>query len=306
MPETTAKSNTLGNIVALSAVVAIAAVVGIAMDYNSGADEFSKVAKRATVPVAPSPAEPSAAAPGAATVALKKEVTQTTTEQPGATAQTLTAAVTLPPAVRQVAQAPQPAQTQVPFDPAPVGTPAAGAPANTPPPSLLSYPPAATPAPAAYPAPVTQAPAYPSPPPGSAVPVPSAAPSQPQTPFPPALVTQQPNTLLCGNCGTVENVVVQSTAGDASGLGAVIGGVAGGLLGNQVGRGSGRTIATIAGVAGGAYAGHQVERRTSSGRRFEVVVRMEDGTTRVFPYDTEPAFRAGERVRVVEGRLQYN
>lgn len=301
MPETNAKSNSLGTLGAISAVVAVAAMFGLAMEYDAGADEFSKVAERARAPVAKPASEPSASLAAPMTVALNKEVAQTAPDATGASEQTQTAAAAAPAVTaQQVAQAPR---TVVPFDPAPAGTPAAGTSANTPPPaSVLSYPAANAPAPSSYPAPVTQAPAYPSPPPGSAVPVPSAA---PPSSYPPAVVTQQP-AALCGNCGTVENVVVQTVAGDASGLGAVIGGVAGGLLGNQVGRGTGRTVATIAGVAGGAYAGHQVERRTSSGRRYEVVVRMEDGSTRVFPYDTEPAFRIGERVRINEGRLQYN
>jgi uncharacterized protein YcfJ len=39
----------------------------------------------------------------------------------------------------------------------------------------------------------------------------------------------------------------------------VIGGIAGGVLGSQIGRGPGNTVATIAGAAGGAYVGNQVQ-----------------------------------------------
>lgn len=42
--------------------------------------------------------------------------------------------------------------------------------------------------------------------------------------------------------------------------GSVIGGVAGGLLGHQIGGGRGKTLATVAGAAGGAYAGNQVQK----------------------------------------------
>jgi uncharacterized protein YcfJ len=42
--------------------------------------------------------------------------------------------------------------------------------------------------------------------------------------------------------------------------GTVIGGVAGGLLGHQIGGGKGKTVATVAGAAGGAYAGNQVQK----------------------------------------------
>lgn len=41
--------------------------------------------------------------------------------------------------------------------------------------------------------------------------------------------------------------------------GTVIGGVIGGLLGNQVGRGAGNKLTTVAGAAGGAYAGNKIQ-----------------------------------------------
>ncbi|MFT4192499.1 MAG: glycine zipper 2TM domain-containing protein [Comamonas sp.] len=44
-----------------------------------------------------------------------------------------------------------------------------------------------------------------------------------------------------------------------SGAGAVVGAIAGGLLGNTVGHGSGRAVATMAGVLGGAVVGNQLE-----------------------------------------------
>lgn len=111
---------------------------------------------------------------------------------------------------------------------------------------------------------------------------------------------------VCANCGTVEAVNVIQQQGEGSGLGAVAGGVAGALLGNQVGGGSGRKIATVAGAAGGAYAGHQIEKHVKSTKRYDVLVRMDDGSTRTFPYENEPAFRAGSKVKVVEGALVAN
>lgn len=42
--------------------------------------------------------------------------------------------------------------------------------------------------------------------------------------------------------------------------GTVVGGVAGGLLGSTIGGGSGKTLATVAGAAGGAYAGNQIQK----------------------------------------------
>lgn len=118
--------------------------------------------------------------------------------------------------------------------------------------------------------------------------------------------TAPPAPRICANCGSVEAVNVIEQKGEGSGLGAVAGGVAGALLGNQIGGGSGRKIATVAGAAGGAYAGHQIEKHVKSTKRYDVVVRMEDGSVRTFPYEAEPAFRPGAKVRVVEGALVAN
>ncbi len=108
---------------------------------------------------------------------------------------------------------------------------------------------------------------------------------------------------VCGNCGVVTSVDAIKLQGDGSGLGAVAGGVVGGLLGNQVGGGSGKKIATVAGAAGGAYAGHQAEKHLKSTVRYDVTVRMDDGSTRTFSYDAQPAYQAGSKVRVVDGVL---
>jgi outer membrane lipoprotein SlyB len=108
---------------------------------------------------------------------------------------------------------------------------------------------------------------------------------------------------VCENCGTVTSVNVGEKKGEGSGLGAVAGGLVGGVLGNQVGGGSGRKIATVAGVAGGALAGHELEKRYKSERHYEVAVRMDDGTVRHFAYDSEPGYVAGDKVRVVDGQL---
>lgn len=108
---------------------------------------------------------------------------------------------------------------------------------------------------------------------------------------------------VCGNCGVVASVDTVKLQGEGSGLGAVAGGVVGGLLGNQVGGGSGKKIATVAGAAGGAYAGHQAEKHLKSTVRYDVTVKMDDGSTQTFSYDSQPAFQAGSKVRVVNGTL---
>jgi outer membrane lipoprotein SlyB len=106
----------------------------------------------------------------------------------------------------------------------------------------------------------------------------------------------------CASCGTVKSVNVVEQQGEGTGLGAIGGAVIGGVLGNQIGDGSGRRIATVAGAAGGAYAGHQVEKHVKTAKSWNVLVRMEDGSSRTFPFASDPGFRAGDRVRIVDGR----
>jgi outer membrane lipoprotein SlyB len=111
---------------------------------------------------------------------------------------------------------------------------------------------------------------------------------------------------VCANCGRVEAVNAIEQKGEGTGLGAIAGGVVGGVLGNQVGSGRGRTAATVVGAGAGAYAGHEIEKYAKKTQRYDVVVRLEDGTSRTFSYQTEPAFRTGDRVKVVEGALVAN
>lgn len=59
-----------------------------------------------------------------------------------------------------------------------------------------------------------------------------------------------------------EQVAVPETYKDKNQIGgAVVGGVVGGLLGNQIGGGKGKKLATVAGAAGGAFAGHEIQKK---------------------------------------------
>ncbi len=114
---------------------------------------------------------------------------------------------------------------------------------------------------------------------------------------------QQVVQATCRNCGTVEAVRAVETPGEGSWVGPVAGGVGGAIIGRQFGNGGGRTLMTILGAAGGAYAGHEIEKRARSSTRWEVSVRMDDGGTRTVSYDTQPAWQGGQRVRYVNGTL---
>lgn len=128
-------------------------------------------------------------------------------------------------------------------------------------------------------------------------------PTQVATQTPSAPAEQARAAAVCTSCGVVASVNTIAQKGEGSGLGAIAGGVLGGVLGHQVGGGTGKKIATVAGAAGGAYAGHQVEKNMKSTTSYEVIVNMDDGTTRTFSYDTPPAFQSGAKVRVVNGVL---
>ncbi len=107
----------------------------------------------------------------------------------------------------------------------------------------------------------------------------------------------------CDKCGTVTAVNTVKKQGEASGGGAIAGGVLGGVLGHQVGSGRGKDVATVAGAAGGAYAGHQIEKNANSTTEYQVSVKLEDGTTRTFVYKAATSYRVGDRIKVVDNKL---
>jgi uncharacterized protein YcfJ len=100
--------------------------------------------------------------------------------------------------------------------------------------------------------------------------------------------------------------------------GTVIGGMVGGVIGHQFGNGTGRTLATVAGAGGGAYAGNQVQKAMqeakavpANGRHCRIVKRTED---KVVAYDVRYRldgklgkvrmdYEPGERIPVRDGKL---
>jgi outer membrane lipoprotein SlyB len=108
---------------------------------------------------------------------------------------------------------------------------------------------------------------------------------------------------VCNNCGTVTSIRTVTQQGDAGLVGPIAGGALGGLVGSQIGGGSGKTLATIAGAAGGAAIGTEVERRQKATTSYVVGVRLNDGTTQSFTFGSAPGYQQGDRVRVVDGRL---
>jgi outer membrane lipoprotein SlyB len=104
----------------------------------------------------------------------------------------------------------------------------------------------------------------------------------------------------CSDCGVVTAVQVVEKSG-GSGLGAAAGAIAGGLLGNKTT--DGNTVATVAGVAGGALSGHLAEQALRKGKEWNVMVKMSNGETRTVTMTADPKVQAGTQVRVSEGSV---
>jgi outer membrane lipoprotein SlyB len=96
-------------------------------------------------------------------------------------------------------------------------------------------------------------------------------------------------------------------AGSGIGAGAVIGGVVGGVLGHQVGGGTGKDIATAAGVVGGAVVGHEIEKRNQQQQSvYRIQVRLDNGGYQTMTQQSLNDLRVGDRVRIENGNLYRN
>jgi outer membrane lipoprotein SlyB len=106
---------------------------------------------------------------------------------------------------------------------------------------------------------------------------------------------------VCYDCGVIESVREIEKKGEGSGLGAVAGGVAGGLLGHQAGGGRGNTVMTVLGAVGGTIAGNAIEKNVKRVKSYEIAIRFDDGTNQLITQDNPPAWRSGDKVKLVNG-----
>lgn len=99
----------------------------------------------------------------------------------------------------------------------------------------------------------------------------------------------------CDNCGRIEGVRSVRSTSEALPLG-TMGSVqdTSGRVTTQYNFTSGSMV--VLGAAGGA--GYARRPRSAERERWEIAVRMDDGTTRTLSQAYEPALRAGDRVRV--------
>ena len=129
-------------------------------------------------------------------------------------------------------------------------------------------------------------------------PAPAVAPAAPTAktgPAPtPATPTAEP---ACPECGRVMAVAVTQKAGEYSAAGVLAGGAIGAVLGNQVGGGLGKDLATLAGAAGGAYAGRLIEEKMKTHTVWTVTVHYPNDSKVTFDFTADPGFQVGDRVK---------
>ena len=104
---------------------------------------------------------------------------------------------------------------------------------------------------------------------------------------------------ICKSCGTIVDVKEVDVPGKGTGVGAVAGGVGGAVIGHQIGE---NRTGTAVGAAVGALAGHQIERQARTHKRYDITVRMNDGSTRQFSDEsgTPIALKSGDKIRIAQ------
>lgn len=115
----------------------------------------------------------------------------------------------------------------------------------------------------------------------------------------------EPAVVKPGQVGTIQAVREVKDAGQHTALGPIAGGVVGAVLGDQIGgKGNTRKVLTVLGAAGGAYAGREIEKQARATKHWEIDVRRDDGAYETVRSEVAPNLQPGERVRLVDGRLQ--
>lgn len=120
----------------------------------------------------------------------------------------------------------------------------------------------------------------------------------------PQVVEAPASAVQPGYLGMVQAVREVRQPGEHTAVGPIAGGVAGAVIGSQIGGGNGKKVMTVLGALGGAMAGKHIEKQARSTTRWEIDVRHDSGTYQTVLSDVAPPYRPGDRVRVVDGRLQ--
>jgi len=100
-------------------------------------------------------------------------------------------------------------------------------------------------------------------------------------------------TINCALCGTVESIRTVEVRDEAGGA------LGGRLAGAAIGKDGTTTILGTVGAVSESEIATSVKKRYA----YRVTVRMDDGSYRTVSLSSPPALAAGDKVRVVEGKL---
>jgi outer membrane lipoprotein SlyB len=117
-----------------------------------------------------------------------------------------------------------------------------------------------------------------------------------QMPATPSAQAREPKA-VCAECGKVVAVTTSEQKGEGGPVGLIAGGVTGAILGHQVGSGLGKDLATVAGAAGGAYAGKKIEEKVKTHKVWRVSVHYADGRRNSFDFKQDPGLKVGDQVK---------
>lgn len=101
----------------------------------------------------------------------------------------------------------------------------------------------------------------------------------------------------CRNCGLVESVREIAANSQTSSTPPV-----GGAMDSQIGAGRNQDLATT----GATMGGNSRENSSASGKKYEIVVRLDDGSTRTLHETHTPMWRPGDRVSINNDTIQLN
>lgn len=113
-----------------------------------------------------------------------------------------------------------------------------------------------------------------------------------------------PAGTYCGSCGVIEAVREIKKPRPTTGAAMVAGAASGAVLGYQVSGGSGRDLMAVLGLLLGALSGNQMQKEANSTKTYEITVRFDDGSTRVLTELNPPAWKAGDPVKIINGRIR--
>jgi outer membrane lipoprotein SlyB len=102
----------------------------------------------------------------------------------------------------------------------------------------------------------------------------------------------------CADCAVVESMRTVNAPPRGGWAGSVTGAIAGAIIANQGAAARDRPWMRWLGALGGGLVGREVERQVARRERFEVVLRLPDGSALIRSYDSAPAFKTGDTVSV--------